>query len=197
MILDSCYLCGRLFWLKDIFCESCHRFWLKKDLLHRHQNELKVYSLGLYKEEMKDFVLRCKQGNEPELLRELSRTVSVKALDLMTEKVNGIIPVPSSKQKEDHAFLIATTVAEVFGVPLMTNLAIPSSDLDQKSKVLEARLEKGFKVINLLPQTTQGVWILVDDVITTGATLSGLYKAIGGPPAIGLTLASRPYVLVS
>lgn len=96
----------------------------------------------------------------------------------------------------DHAYSIAESVAHYFKVPLANDFLERNDSMSpQKNKSIEKRFDlkmnlKGdFK--NHLGDS-RGLWLFVDDIVTTGSTLVTAWNLLGRPNAVGLTLASTP-----
>lgn len=112
------------------------------------------------------------------------------------EKIEGVIPAPPSKPGScDHAYQVGLVVAQNLGAPLFSKWCRRDSPLQQKKLNRGDRLKIKMQVdslgVDYISQTT-GLWVFVDDVVTTGSTLLRLWQLCGHPRAVGLTLASTP-----
>lgn len=173
----------------------------RQPLLVREHRDLTVCSLLRYKGEAKKLIHACKRGRSPFLSKKLSNLLIQnysEQSDLLTGFL-GVIPIPPRKSEDrDHAHLIAEEISRVLDLPLVTNvLAYMENGETQKSKKLAARTDCKFSKIESDNEfaNDEGVWILVDDVITTGSTLKEARNVLGLKATLALTLASRPFVL--
>lgn len=158
----------------DLFCKKC---WLKLEktkapLQARYfkAENLSVRTLYLWREKdsiVGDLIQGLKGGTPRDVLRRLTEEMSFRFF-------NGndyvIVPVPPSKVGEkDHAFMMAKFISEGLGLPLWNGLAWVNKKQSQKFSSKTERFEVTMKKTLRLP-TRHGI-ILVDDLITTGATI--------------------------
>ncbi len=97
-------------------------------------------------------------------------------------KLNGVTAVPTLLHRKiargyNQAELLAQAVAQELGIPYKTVLSRTTLDKSQTKKTLLRRLQ--LPEATFLP-TSQigGAWLLVDDVVTTGATYERARKAL-------------------
>ena len=98
----------------------------------------------------------------------------------------------------DHAYFLAEAVARYFRVPMALEfLERVEAHTAQKEKSLEKRIDLKMRLrtnFKSFSGDNSGLWILVDDVVTTGSTLRVAWNLLGRPNAVGLTLASTPKI---
>lgn len=129
--------------------------------------------------------------------RELGRTIQSAGL-----QADYLIPVPLHKRKfrergYNQAELIARGVAEVTGMPVRTDVVRRRRFTETQTKLdLEQRkknMEDAFEVVSERKDAVHGKsWMIVDDVITTGATIqscAGELSATGASRVIAVSLA--------
>lgn len=107
-------------------------------------------------------------------------------LDSPFQQADVIIPVPlhPSKQKRrgyNQSEMIALGISKILKIPMDTSLIIRKVDSDTQTK--KNRLERWENVSEIFELTNPGLLkdkhiVLVDDVITTGATLEGIILSI-------------------
>jgi len=142
-----------------------------------------VVGSGVYETLLRDAIRALKYQDMRALAVPLGDRLA-QALRLAGWQFDVVVPVPlhEARQKErgyNQAALIATRVASAFGVPLLMDGLVRVRDtVSQVGLDGEARrvnLEGAFTVRSAL--VGQRV-LLVDDVMTTGATLSGCAEAL-------------------
>ena len=140
----------------------------------------------VYDETARRFLLRAKNRGYPELMRplgaQLAAGVGAKSL---FDRVDAIIPVPSSpvarwRRGFDPASLLARELAQVAGLPVVGNVLRRRAFSGPASKRLDAsarwrRANRHIAMRGTLP----GVRVLlIDDVLTTGATATACAQAL-------------------
>jgi predicted amidophosphoribosyltransferase len=195
VLIDSCRICGQLSWSQKALCSECYLTFFKKDFLIRHQNELTSFSLMSWEGAAKKLVKKCKNAEDAMLIKNLGEIIVKKLVYLNLPEILGIIPVPSkSIGSQDHAFMLGYIIAMKLNKAFLPGyLHHLGGAKKQKNSGLSERKQVKICQIQTLPKSSSGVWVLVDDVITTGMTLLESHKALGYPAALSLTLASREY----
>lgn len=126
---------------------------------------------------MKDIVYSLKGGGLPETYTELAELFLLKHSPVL-EKAVLFYP---SKGKKDHAYAWACSLARLLGLK-----PVPLELLGQQKQALLPRKERGtlsFKPLKV-PRNSQP--ILVDDIVTTGATAHSAWRALGQPKSFAI-----------
>lgn len=199
MFIDSCLTCAKISWHQEVICPACFTQFISWTPYIRGQSQLQVLSPFIYSGTIKDLILRCKAGRAPKVSRRTAEIMARVFVAHTSCEVAGIIPIPGSGRiRRDHGYLLAEGLSEALRAPVLDgHLAVVPQLKTQKEKSLDERLEDRFVCRKPLPSNPGGVWLLVDDVITTGATLVGAHKTLGSPAAVCLTLATRPFDLLN
>jgi predicted amidophosphoribosyltransferase len=189
--LRSCACCGRSFGAIDLFCASC---WIEtKKFLTFSRVELapKVFLYYLFDwHRASDKYVSCliyalKGGG-------LRAANAMLAAELIRQRVKvgprgllatQIVPVPGSKSIElDHAGMLGYEIARLLQIPLLSCLA-KEKQADRQhmlSKTARQKIKFSLKQNKrslLLMKNT----IIVDDVVTTGASVLAAYEALNKP----------------
>ncbi len=182
----NCKHCGLSFFHNDFkpidfFCKKCW-FGLEK---YKTPPQFKIYKspevlvrpLFLWDEkesEVGNLIHGLKGGTPFEIIRKLSLEIIARespAQDAI------IVPVPSSKVGEkDHAYQIAGIISEELGLRLWCGLQWENKSTNQKFLKKTERFVSTMIKTEKLPCTKKV--ILIDDLVTTGATAMAAYKAI-------------------
>jgi len=140
-----------------------------------------------YDKVMRDLILRFKFNPEPHLSRLLFELFySIRKEMLLSLGVEAIVPVPSHPNRLlergfNPALELAKPLAKVLRVPLLPfAVARVRETPPQSSLPLAARKQNLKGAFQVKPEVFQGLHtvLLVDDVMTTGHTLSALAEAI-------------------
>lgn len=184
--LRNCKHCGLSFFhnqLKpiDFFCKKCWTT-LEKE---RAPANFKIYKspeiivkplfLWKKKDSIVGSMIHGLKGGTPE---DIIRKVSLEIVFREAHRMNLlIVPVPSSKVGEkDHAYQIANIISQELEVDLWNGLIWENKRTNQKFLKKTERFVSSIAKTEDLPRGKQV--ILIDDLVTTGATASAAFKAI-------------------
>lgn len=129
---------------------------------------------------------RLKYGNEPWFATFLSALLVEAALpDLKGRPIQGIVPVPLHpvrlrERGFNQAERLARPLAEALGVPLVTDRVrrleptASQASLSREERMRNVRSAFGPS----RPERVRGSWVVVDDVLTTGATTDAVCSVL-------------------
>lgn len=174
-----CGRCGALLGEKaapmPVFCRKCDDYHFER-----------AFAAGIYEKALAAEVSALKAADH---LSPAIRSTIRKSLDLHSGKITGdmVVPVPLSKLRRvergfNQAETIAVAVAKILKIPvdamsLTRTVHTPIHRVGMDQKARELTVEKAFAVIrpNLIKDKNI---VLVDDVMTSGATTSACAKAL-------------------
>lgn len=191
---NTCFFCGKITWQGRI-CLECK----KENYLDRLIFATK-YANPLIRELIKSFKYYFAQELAIPLSKLLIKTLNNWLLDL--DYLNFlVVPIPLHKRREkfrgfNQAELLAREIADYFKIPVSTYVLKRKLHTYPQAKIkdMEKRkmnLENIFE-INSEKSVAGKTIILIDDVITTGATLIGaakILKQFGAKEVWALTIA--------
>lgn len=113
-------------------------------------------------------------------------------------EIDAIVPVPLHKKKEqkrgyNQSRLIANGMSEVMDVPVLNNIVVRTRFTEsQTDKTREQRLEnvsRAFALANTSLAANKHL-LVVDDVLTTGATIEACALALLAAPGVEISIAT-------
>lgn len=185
-----CGKCGAYFGEKrapvDVFCRKCDDYFFDR-----------AFALGIYEKALAASIISLK--NSPNLPTRISQLLHSRASDF--ESIDLVIPIPLSRERKlergfNQAEIIAQRVAKIIDKPvdshsLERNLHTHIHRMGMDQKARELSVKNAFSITR--PKLIAGKNILlVDDVLTSGATASFCAKALkknGASEVIVFTLA--------
>lgn len=192
LFFPQCPLCQRP--AKNVFCHDCTRQLKRQSLSNPRlfwQGELPLFVWGNYGGVVKRAIASLKYDRHPNIAKPLGHWLGEAWLNASisprTPKITVIpIPLHSSKLKQrgyNQAELIARSFCQYTGLKLQVQGLERVRDTTaqfglKRSERLE-NLEKAFRVRKeLLRRLTASPVLLLDDIYTTGATVSSAAKTL-------------------
>ncbi len=188
--IPTCSLCGMP--SSEILCNSC--------LTHRHIFN-KAISCFPYQGALRESVLRFKFRNRRDLSRGYSKILSARVVPLHIRTPFGAVvyaPMTDAAERErgyHQTKLLAEGVSRSLGIPLCENLLLKKKETPKQSTLsYRERWQNVSGAFALVPgqRLTEKRVVLIDDVLTTGATadaLSRLLKSAGAEYVLVATIA--------
>ncbi len=182
----NCYICQRIgSWL----CSGCleNLTWYQGAALSQlvvHPGIERILSVVEYRDSVETLMTLVKKGNYFSLV-ELWSQLTYIAYPRLLSKNDVLLPVPTTWQREwergfSPTLVYAKHLAKHFGAKIHTTTLIRTKDdghQAQKSRSQRQETENMYAVYNSPPEGR--LWI-IDDVITTGATVSACARALSG-----------------
>ena len=189
----TCYSCNkRILDSKDIFCIECFGYLPKTPFSFSDNNIIKdkfkgiisVIMAGSYlyynkNEQVKELLNQIKYENNTQLATDLGKLMGKEYLEILKNEIDVIIPIPLHTEKYqlrgyNQAELIANGLSEVTGIPVMNHVLKRGKNTISQTKISRENRFQNVNnafVIQHPEKITQKRILLLDDVITTGATL--------------------------
>lgn len=182
---NYCLWCGRslkyegsfaeAFWQPDCLCADCRRQ-LPKQTCRIRLDGLKVESLYVYEKTVRQLLLQYKDSRDealfPVLLWPQAQSLHKKYKNRL------IVPVPSSAEAvKRRGFVPIEQMWQPVGLRL-TRLLVKTDDYVQKGRPagLRRQIADHIRLNDALPAAAEV--LLVDDIITTGASLQACYRLL-------------------
>lgn len=164
-----------------------------------------------YEDSVRDAILLCKRGGRLWYARELADRMAVRIWGAEPAGTPGkrprdrllhvlpvyhcIVPVPPHQKIPGIPglpFLVARRLGILFEIPVLTPLQVTKGTPAQKSLSREARLENAKHAYSCRPDADLSGKrvLLIDDIITTGATISSCGLALLKAGAVDVTAAA-------
>lgn len=155
----------------------------------------------LYEEGPRELILALKHGDRTDLAPLFARWLSRAAAPLLTE-CDWIAPVPMRpgkllKRRYNKAAEIARPLARLSGRPYLPDALVRVKDGGQEGRSRRARREEVRGAFQVTPAGARCIAgrrvLLVDDVMTTGATAEACARALllAGAAAVDLAAVAR------
>ena len=189
-----CYGCNRQ---GLSICTECRREWIPH-YYKTHVQQLKVHSALLYTPTASKIILAAKensiQGAEDLLISAITHVLNKAHLN---SHYFQLVPVPSSKvsqRRRGRSFIVDLTqkISQLIDIPINDCLQLTRRVADQSGLTKDKRRTNLAGAFSVKPGAIlRGDLILIDDVVTTGATLSEAARALNSQSfhAIGTVCA--------
>jgi len=189
-----CYGCNRL---GLSICTQCRREWIPH-YYKTYVQHLKVHSALLYTPTASKILLAAKensiQGADDLLISAITHVLHKAKFD---SHYFQLVPIPSSKssqRRRGRSFIVDITkkISNEIGLPINDCLQLARRVADQSGLTRDQRKTNLEGAFSVKPGAIlRGDLILIDDVVTTGATLSEAARALNsqGFHAIGTVSA--------
>jgi len=188
-IPNKCVNCSKSLSENNYYlCDTCY------DTLKLHKNiHPESFSLFHYKDNLKFLVMKLKYDDNPKVGVKLGEKLGEKLqkfdlLDFSTPNKYFLIPVPLHKKRKkirkyNQALYIAKGLGNILGIPIVDDLVTRTKDNISQTELSNDKERKEnvkniFKVIQKDDNLEDKIPIIIDDIITTGATTKELIKAL-------------------
>jgi ComF family protein len=176
-----CFGCGRL---GLNICTDCRREWIPH-IYETRIDQLNVHSALLYTPTASKIIMAAKEDSIHGA-DQLLITAIIHVLEKAKFKTHSfkLIPIPSSKssqRRRGRSFIVdlTTQISEIVGIPMNDCLQLSRRVEDQSGLSRSARAANVKGAFTLKKDAiVRGELIVIDDVVTTGATLKEAARAL-------------------
>lgn len=174
-----CLACHKL---SSIICANCLEQWKVSDFKVKY-SELTVHSAILYTPVAAKIILAAKENGSAAadqlLIQAIMGQIQSKVPDFQHIR---LVPIPSTKRSirtRGRSFMvdIVQQISSQLGIPMLDCLALTGKTADQTGLNRKQRSEN-MKGSMSMKAVARGELIIIDDVITTGATLKEAARAL-------------------
>ena len=172
---NRCVICSEPIDNEATVCDSCQ---------HNKRYFKKAFCPFVYDGKVRSAILSYKDSNRRYLAVAFARCIAKEIKESGIEvNVISFVPLSAKKKKKrgfDQAEMLATKVGEVLGVPVECLFEKTKDVKAQKKSTYKERQENMIDAYKLVPhkfKKTDNV-LVIDDIITTGATINACCKLI-------------------
>lgn len=152
----------------------------------------------VYDEHSRDLVLKLKHADQPELARLFARWLSRAAVDLLAD-ADSVVPVPVHRsrifsRRYNQAAEIARPLARMASLAYLPDALVRKRDTASQGGKSATGRRRNVAAAFTVPETRRRQVegrriVLIDDVLTTGATAEGCARALLAAGAADVTLS--------
>jgi len=197
---ESCEACARcLSFIRPPLCPYCGHYKKHCDCGNRRSAFDKVAAPFYYEAAARSGVLRLKRYDDPDAIALFAEYMyTVVRREYGNERIDGLTYVPMTRRAErqreyNQGRLLAEALGERLSLPVYAALAKIYETPPQKALDFHARSGNVLGVFDVIgPDVCGKTLLLVDDVMTTGATLSEcakMLKIYGAKRVFAVTVA--------
>jgi predicted amidophosphoribosyltransferase len=193
----DCLCCGRA---GAVWCPGCQPASVPRRVAQPATPA--IFAAGEYAEQLRTALIAYKERGRRQLAGQLAGYLA-DAVDCAVRAVGGpappvLVPVPSRRAAArarggDHVLRLARTVARQAGLPMLRALALTGRVTDSAGLSVEQRRANLAGRMAAIRPPVDRCPILLDDIVTTGATLAEAGRALaaaGWPPAGAAVIAA-------
>lgn len=181
-----CPVCGSFIDINDRFCPECVKKLAPFKGAFAIDGSAGFYAAFTYDKNISPAVILLKKGICGNAAYALGHTLGEKLIDCGLPHIDGIIPVPmySSDRRRrgyNQAELISNHVSDVIGAPVIKKAVVKLKATEQQKMLSGKERRENLKGVFSVkcPELITGKRLLIlDDVCTTGSTLSELTKLL-------------------
>ena len=166
-------------------CASCESYW-RPQFYSTHVAKLQVHSGVIYSPIASKILLAAKEnglrGADGLIINSIAHVLSLATFDNHNIRLIPIPSSPNARRRRGRSFMvdITTTIGAQLGIPVSDSLELCRRVVDQSGLGASARslnMQGAFALkTGVFPR---GDLVLIDDVVTTGATLRDAQRALG------------------